>query len=234
MIYKEIPDVAIKSIKDRVIHGLGVRFGDATTKDSDNEFFVPESEVGLVNGANRPYILEHGFHPAYGVVKVGDAIYEKDGTGWAYETTFLDTPIGNKAYEEIKSKEYKSSAGAAGHTRRATQVGGAFRLDVWMIAEQSATLTPADPHNAQLHHTKSDYILFAIQKMNEQRDEQVKCLLTEIAKSGNESREKLANALMQLRNSFSTDGKSIVLDEALLSEIETLTKPVETLNYGIN
>src|SRR5688572_29064119 len=127
MIYKEYDD-AIKSEKNRVIRGVGVRFGSPETADWDGEFFTPESELGLVNGANRPFLMEHGFSKNFGVTKVADAIFEKSDTGWEYQATFLDTPIGNKAYDEVINKPYRSSAGAAGHTRRATIVKGKSQL----------------------------------------------------------------------------------------------------------
>jgi hypothetical protein len=230
MIYKQ-NEIAIKAIKDRVIHGVGVRFGSAETKDWDGEFFHSESEVGLKNGSERPFLMEHGFGKKFGINIVGSAIYEKGADGWTYEASFLDTPVGNQAYNEIITHAYRSSAGAAGHTRRATLEKGAFRLDTWLIAEQSATQTPADPENPRITRTKTDYILFAIKEMQEEHEAKVKEIIEIFAKDANESRQKLADALSSLRTSFSSDnGKGFVVTEEFLASIEQVTKPIEILS----
>jgi len=240
MIYKFLPDEAIKSIKDRVIHGTGIRFGSPETKDYDGEYFVPDTETGLIDGANRPFLMEHGYGKTFGVAKVADAIYEKSGEGWTYEATFLDTPIGNQAFNEVITKPYKSSAGAAGHTRRASQVKGAWQLDTWLVAEQSATLTPADSENPRLTRTKTDYIMFALQGMVNDSEErlttlfksfiegEVKDVLTAL-KDGADARQKLADALLQFKEGFSSEHKnSVSPDEMvnLVAELEQVNRPI--------
>jgi hypothetical protein len=249
MLIKESLVADVKSVKDGIIHGMGVQFGSPETKDWDGEFFVPESELGLVNGANRPFIMEHGFSKNFGVTKVADAVYEKSDTGWLYEATFLQTDMGMKAYQDVIGHPYRSSAGAAGHTRRATIVKGASQLDVWMIAEQSATLTPADPNNPRITRTKSDYMLFAITEMLKEQREYIDAKLEvygkefiletfapflDSVKDANEAREKLADALAKLKEgfvnnengeSFSSDGKFVVTEE-FITAIEQVTKPI--------
>lgn len=234
MIYKENEE-AIKSVKDRVIHGVGIRFGSPDTKDWDGEFFTSESEVGLIDGANRPFLMEHGFSKNFGVNKVADAVFEKTQTGWEYEATFLDNDFGIKAFGEITTHAYRSSAGAAGHTRRATLIKGAYHLDTFMIGEQSATLTPADPHNARVTRTKSDYMLMAIremiQDMHDANEEKIKCVLTAVQKDTNDARQKLADALMSLKESF-TSGEKFVVNDDVLAAFDLLSQPIEIINLG--
>lgn len=230
MIYKFLPDEAIKSIKDRVIHGVGIRFGSAETKDYDGEFFVPETETGLINGANRPFIMEHGYGRTFGVNKVADAVYEKSEGGWDYEATFLDTDIGNKAYNEVITRAYKSSAGAAGHTRRATMVKGAYQLDTWLVAEQSATLTPADSQNPRLTRTKSDYIMFALKEMLDESEDRIVQKVIEAFKSGEalEGLGILQKNMEEFKESFSSDFS--VTDEViqnLTAEFEQVNTPIQ-------
>lgn len=250
MLIKQVEEPDVKSIKDRVIHGTGVQFGTPETKDWDGEFFVPESELGLVSGANRPFILEHGFGKKFGVQKLADAVYEKSDAGWMYEATFLESDIGMKGYQEVIGSPYRSSAGAAGHTRRATLVKGASQLDVWMIAEQSATLTPADPNNPRITRTKNDYILFAVTEMlNEQKeyiDAKFKELMTadeerqflvdkfvpfiENVKSLEEARQNLADALNKIKESFSS-GEKFVVTEEFITTIEQETRPIPIIGF---
>lgn len=234
MDYKQ-NEIAIKAIKDRVIHGTGIQFGTPETKDWDGEFFIKETETGLINGANRPYVMEHGFSRNFGMVKVGDTIYELSEDGWKYETVFLDSPIGNKAYQEVITHPYKSSAGAAGHTRRATVVKGALQIDVWLVAEQSATLTPSDSSNPRITRTKSDFLLFAVREMLEdmqtENEKKVKTIVEAIEKSGNEARQKLADALTNLKNSFtSTGGKDFILTDDILDAFEQASKPIDIIS----
>lgn len=237
MIYKEYDatECPIKSVKERVIHGMGIRFGSPETKDWDGEFFVPDTELGLINGANRPFLMEHGFSKAFGVAKVADAVFEKSEIGWEYDATFLDTPLGNKAYSEIITKPYRSSAGAAGHTRRASMVKGAWQIDTWMVGEQSATLTPADPENARITRTKSDFLLMAVREMveeiREEHETRIKAILDAVYKNSNEARQNLADALTALRTSFST-GEKFVVSEELITAIEQVSQPIQIIDFG--
>jgi hypothetical protein len=230
MIYKDTP-TEIKSVKDRLILGEGIRFGSPDTKDFDGEWFHSETELGLKNGSERPFLMEHGFGQKFGISIVANAVYEKKDTGWEYQASFLDTPVGNEAYNEIITHPYRSSAGAAGHTRRASMEKGTWKLDVWLIAEQSATMTPADPNNARITRTKTDYVLFAIREMQQEHEAKVKSIIESFAKDANESRQALADALTSLRTSFSSDnGKGFVLTDEFLASIEQVTKPIEIVS----
>lgn len=233
MDYKQ-NEIAIKAIKDRVIHGTGIQFGTPETKDWDGEFFVKETETGLINGANRPYVMEHGFSRAFGMVKVGDTVYELSEDGWKYETTFLDSPIGHKAYQEVITHPYKSSAGAAGHTRRATIIKGASQIDVWLVAEQSATLTPADSNNPRITRTKSDFMLMAIREMFEdiktENKKHIETFFEAYQKNDNEARQKLADALINVKESFNSSGKDFVLTDDILSAFEQIGKPIPIIS----
>lgn len=228
MIYKENDD-AIKSVKSRVIHGLGVRFGSPETKDYDGEWFSENSEVGLIDGANRPFLIEHGWSRQFGKAKVADATFHKSGDGWAYEAIFLDTELGNRAFNEVVSKPYKSSAGAAGHTRVASLVKGTYHLDNWLIAEQSATLIPNDSENPRITRVKSseDYLLRMVEEMRGESDEKIQGIMDAFEKSINESRVTLANALTALKDSFVNEQKRFEVTDEFLAELERVVQPIE-------
>lgn len=235
IIYKD-GDETVKSSKDRVVHGMGVRFGSPETKDWDGEFFTPESEVGLVNGTTRPYLMEHGWHRTFGKSIVAQVTYEKSREGWLYEANFFDNKIGNDAFNEVISKPYRSSAGAAGHTRQATMVKGAWHLDTWLIAEQSATLTPADNENARITRVKSsdDYLQMVVlgmqEELHKQFSERLEVVVAAFEKSTNESRERLANALTQLKDSFVNENKNVVeITPEFLESIEQVAQPIELI-----
>lgn len=226
--YKENLD-AVKSVKHLVIHGTGVRFGDSSTKDSDGEFFNSETVTGLKNGSDRPFLMEHGWSPKFGKAIVADAVYEKSSDGWTYEATFFDTPKGNEAFSEIISKPYRSSAGAAGHTRSASLVDGAFKLDTWLIAEQSATLTPADYENPRITRTKNDFLMFYLKQMQDEQTAKIQEHLDFLVKDANGQREKLAAALTSLKESLSS-GEKFVVTEDFLTSLEQVTQPIPIIN----
>jgi hypothetical protein len=230
MLYKQ-NEAAIKSVGTRKIKGTGIRFGSEDDKDWDGEWFHTDTELGLKNGSSRPYIMEHGYSSKFGMAIVGEATYEKAGEGWEYEAVFTDSAQADKAYNEIIAGAYKSSAGAASHTRRASIIKGTSRLDVWLVAEQSATMFPADSGNPRVTRTKSDYILHALKEMHEEHEGRIKEILEAAMKDGNEARTKLADALTSLKESF-TNGEPFVVTEEFLSEIEQVTKPIAII--GLN
>lgn len=234
-IYKEY-DEAIKSVKDKVIHGVGLRFGSAETKDWDGEFFDANSEVGLQNGTTRPFLMEHGWHRTFGKSVVGIATYEKSDDGWTYEAKFHDTDIGNRAFNEVITQPFRSSAGAAGHTRQATMVKGAWYLNTWLVAEQSATLTPADNENPRVTRVKSseDYLQMMVFDLQGQISgdlaEKVNPIIEAYQKSAEESRAALASLLTQLKDSFKNEGKTSIdfqVTEEFIQTIEQVTAPIQ-------
>lgn len=254
MLYKivENEDGTVKSVKTRVIEATGILFGSADTKDSDGDYFHADTETGMVNGAQRPFMLNHGWSPVYGKNKLADAIFEKDGTGWVYSATFVDNPLGNKAYGEVTSKPYRSSSGAAGHTVTTTRVKNANQIETWMVAEISGTQTPADPNNPYIQQkTKSDYMAQAIWEMFDGN----KMFLTELVEQSkifqkslieqvnsiligeNASREALAQKLLDLKNSFTSGEKFQITDEWKNSfdvDFEEVVKPIKLIKLQLN
>jgi hypothetical protein len=231
LIYKEVEgdDAAVKSVKEGVIHGMGVRFGDETTKDSYGEWFSEKSQVGLQNGTSRPFLMGHGWTDIFGKAVVAWAVYEKTAKGWEYEATFLPTDIANKAYNEVISHPYRSSAGAAGHTRQATMVKDSFHLDTWLIGEQSATLTPADAQNDRIVRIKSsEDAVWAF--LGDMQKGQVAFMekVFDVVKGINEQREHLANVMEQLKDSFKDESKKqFAPTDEFLAELERVTAPIE-------
>lgn len=226
--YKE-NGVEIKSVGTRKIQGTGIRFGSETDLDFDREWFYKETETGLINGANRPFLLEHGFSSKFSSNKLGDTVYEQKDEGWEYETHFLETEIGDKAYNEVISHPYRSSAGAASHTRRATLIKGTSRLDIWLVAEQSATLSPADPNNPRVTRTKSDFILFQVSEMLKEHRADLGQMFEDYVTKTNDARQNLADALMGLRRSFAS-GEKFVINEEILASLEQVAQPIAILS----
>lgn len=144
----------IKSIKERVIAGVGIRFSDHTDSDSYSEFFNANTVTGLRSGDTRPFIMEHGYGK-FGVEILAYAQFEKSAVGWEYQATFEDTPNGNKAYNEIISKPYYSSSGAPYNTVRRERVENAYWLKSWFVGEMTGTQRPADRSTKRLTRVKS-------------------------------------------------------------------------------
>ena len=142
--YKSFGEV--KADGTRKIEGLGIRFTDVSQKDSYGEFFTELTETGLQNGDTRPFLYEHWQDEILSWQIVGRAVYEKSGDGWAYQATLFDNTAGNIAYEKIAAEPHYSSTGSGWNYTKGTYVDGysAYRLDTWLVIEQSATKRPAD------------------------------------------------------------------------------------------
>lgn len=254
MLYKlvEGDTGAVKSVKDRVIEGTGILFGSPERKDSSDDFFYNGTETGMRNGSDRPFMYQHGWSPLFGKQKLGEAIFEKSGDGWVYVTTFIDTPVGNKAFAEVTSKPHRSSSGAAGHTVQTTRIKDANQIDIWMIAEISATQTPADADNPYIQQrTKSDYMAQMIYEMFdgnktflkelvEQSQVFQKSLIEQVNSvlvGENASREALAQKLLDLKNSFTSGEKFQITDEwkkTFNADFDEVVKPIDLIKIELS
>lgn len=254
MLYKLVEgDVGtVKSVKTRMIEATGILFGSPDQKDSDGDFFDSNTETGMVNGAQRPFMIQHGWSPVFGKNKLADAVFEKSGDGWVYAATFLDTTLGNKAFNEVISKPYRSSSGAAGHTVETTRVKNANQIETWMVAEISGTQTPADPNNPYIQQkTKSDYMAQAIYEMFDGNKtfltelveqskefqksliEQINCVLI----GENTSREALAQKLLDLKNSFTSGEKFQITAEwkkSFNADFDEVVKPIDLIKIQLS
>lgn len=255
MLYKEIEDPiagAVKSVKDRVIEGTGILFGSPERKDSAGDFFYDGTQTGMKNGSDRPFMYQHGWNTTYGKNQLGEAIFEKSGDGWVYSTIFFDTILGNKAFAEVTSRPHRSSSGAAGHTVTTTHVKGANQIETWMIAEISATQTPADADNPIIkQRTKSDYMaqmiyemfdgnkIFLTELVNQTQTFQKSLIeqVNSVLRGENASREALAQKLLDLKNSFTSDEKFQITDEwknSFDADFEEVVKPIELIKLQLN
>src|SRR3954462_3538970 len=107
-VYLEVRDTEeIKSVSERKISGVGIRFSSHTDSDSYNEFFDESTVTGLRNGDTRPFLMEHGYGK-FGVEILAWAQFEKTAIGWEYIATFEDTKNGNEAYNEIIARPFYS------------------------------------------------------------------------------------------------------------------------------
>jgi hypothetical protein len=254
MLYKivESDAGAVKSVKTRMIEATGILFGSPDQKDSDGDFFHTDTETGMVNGAQRPFMIQHGWSSVYGKNKLADAIFEQNGDGWIYSATFLDTPLGNQAFAEVTSRPYRSSSGAAGHTVTTTRVKNANQIETWMVAEISGTQTPADPNNPYIQQkTKSDYMAQAIYEMfdgnkifltdlvNQSKEFQKSLIeqINSVLRGENASREALAQKLLDLKNGFTSGEKFQITDEwksSFDADFEDVVKPIELIKLQLN
>lgn len=234
-------ETAVKSVGERKIKGMGIRFGSPEDADYDKEWFAPESQLGLTNGSTRPILIEHGWETGFGKNVVATATYEKTTDGWEYIAVFDDSVLGNKAYNEIIVKNYKSSAGAAGHTVERTEIKSTHRLDTWLIAEQSFTQFPADSQNPAVTPVKSSDIYQLLQLIENDREETVKAILDKLSSSNktlieatNLKLENLRTVMLQLKDSFMIESESDIITfrvtDSFLAEIEELTQPISLLN----
>lgn len=221
----------IKAVSDRVIQGVGIRFGSPETADNYDEWFYEKTNIGLENGHSRPFLLEHGKKEGFGLTTLGFAIYEKSEIGWEYEVKMLDTEIAEKAYSEIARKVYKSSSGSAWHTTKQTIVENTFRYDAWYLVEQSATQSPADFYNPPISIKSlmqtgelDGLIKMLYNEVLSIKNEEIQ-ILQQLVQSVSKTQIPQDNLSSDEENTGQTE-KGIELPSELLEKIDKLTKKV--------
>jgi hypothetical protein len=79
-------DMPVKSFKvgrDYLVKGWGILFGDPSHRDTDDEYFHPDTRFYFEMYGTSPLWVEHGFDSRYGVEPVGSRVdAERYKTGW--------------------------------------------------------------------------------------------------------------------------------------------------------
>ncbi|HEY3334113.1 MAG TPA: hypothetical protein VGK16_02660 [Candidatus Limnocylindrales bacterium] len=116
-------------------------------KDFDGEFFDRETDIKARWFSHRPVIFHHGMDPALKDLELGDQELDEEpgDDGW-WSTVWLNRS--NRYWDQVsewlaQGKAYGSSGAIAHLVRKDHKTG---HIDVWPHAEQTITLTPANPY----------------------------------------------------------------------------------------
>jgi phage head maturation protease len=137
-----------KSLGDGKFGGYLVRFTTPKDPDLTGDFFTKSTEFGVKDGADLPLFYNHGLDGTLKTRRIGSARVKFDDVGLWLDAQLESRDEYEKAIAQMaESGKMGLSSGAAGHLVEREQVGKAFWLKTWIIAEGSLTPTPAEPRN---------------------------------------------------------------------------------------
>ena len=139
----------LKSLGDGRFGGYLVRFGDPKNVDLTGDFFSKETDLGVEDGSSLPVYYNHGMDGVLKARKIGRGVIKYDDVG-AWLDAQLELRDEYERYVQEMANEGKMgwSSGAAGHLVEREQIGKAWHIKTWPIAEASITPAPAEPRNS--------------------------------------------------------------------------------------
>lgn len=136
----------VKSNDGGIVEGWAIVFGSPEEPDSSSkrDFFTDESFIRGKNSFEVPLYYEHGL----GLYdeEIGEAVITKEKEGWkATAQINVDSELGKKVYEAVKSESHGFSTGALNHlVKRVPQENDTNFLKRWVAGELSLTKRPAE------------------------------------------------------------------------------------------
>ena len=141
----------VKDLGGGKIGGYLVRFSDNKAADLEDDFFTRETDLGVGDGAALPVYYQHGFDSQLKTRRIGRGVTKLDDVGMWFEAQLeLRDEYERMIYELAQSGKLGWSSGAAGHLVEREQIGKAWHIKSWPIAEASLTPTPAEPRNSAM------------------------------------------------------------------------------------
>ena len=139
----------VKALGDGKIGGYLVRYGDPKNTDLTGDFFSAETDLGVEDGSTLPVYYNHGMDGVLKSRKIGRGIIKYDDSGaWLEAQLEMRDEYERMIYDMAVNGKMGWSSGAAGHLVEREQVGKAWHIKTWPIAEASTTPTPAEPRNS--------------------------------------------------------------------------------------
>lgn len=141
----------VKALGDGKVAGYLVRFGNPDDVDLEGDYFDPETDYGVEDGARLPVYYQHGMDATLKTRKLGKGTITIDDAGlWMEAQLEMRDEYERAIYGLAESGKLGWSSGAAGHLVERVPLGKAHMIKSWPIAEASLTPTPAEPRNAAL------------------------------------------------------------------------------------
>lgn len=141
----------VKALGDGKVAGYLVRFGNPDDVDLEGDYFDPETDYGVEDGARLPVYYQHGMDATLKTRKLGKGTITIDDAGlWMEAQLEMRDEYERAIYGLAESGKLGWSSGAAGHLVERVPLGKAHMIKSWPIAEASLTPTPAEPRNSAL------------------------------------------------------------------------------------
>lgn len=138
----------VKALGDGKLAGYLVRWGGPKDADLEGDFFSKDTDLGVEEGSRLPVYYQHGFDGTLKSRRLGRGVIKFDDVGAWFEAQLdLRDEYEQLIYKLAEDGKLGWSSGAAGHLVEREQVGKAWHIKSWVIAEASLTPQPAEPRN---------------------------------------------------------------------------------------
>lgn len=141
---------SVKSDRFGSVSGYLVRFGDPQNVDLSGDFFTKNTDFGFPLSKEMPINLyyQHGMDKTIRTKSVGSGTVIADDIGlWIQAQIDINDGYGKAIASLASKRKLGFSSGAAGHLVSRKQVGDAYEITQWALAEASLTPNPAEPLN---------------------------------------------------------------------------------------
>lgn len=141
----------VKALGDGKVGGYLVRYGTPKDADLEGDFFSKETDLGVVDGASLPVYYHHGMDGVIKNRRLSHGLVKFDDVGaWMEAQLEMRDEYEKMIYQLAVDGKLGWSSGAAGHLVEREQIGKAWHIKSWPIAEASLTPEPAEPRNAAM------------------------------------------------------------------------------------
>lgn len=209
----------VKAVGDGKVAGYLVRFGSPKETDLEGDFFTADTDFGFVTENKTPVFYQHGYDSQLKGRSIGSGSARLDDIGLWFEAQLSMRDEYEKAvYELVEQGKLGWSSGAAGHLVAREQIGKAWHIKSWLLAEASLTPTPAEPRN----HVMPVKSLFNLDKEENKMEENIKEVQPEtapvdigaIVKSAvGEARKEFEASIKEHRGGFADEVKKMQVDD---------------------
>ena len=139
----------VKALGGGKVGGYLVRFTGPESPDLTGDYFSKATDFGIVDGANLPVYYQHGMDDALKNRRIGRGVVKFDTVGaWLESQLDMRDDYERAIYGMAESGKLGYSSGAAPLLVEREQIGKAWHIKSWPIAEASLTPTPAEPRNS--------------------------------------------------------------------------------------
>ena len=224
----------VKALGNGKVAGYLVRFGTPDDVDLEGDYFDPETDYGVEDGARLPVYYQHGYDDRLKNRKVGKGTITVDDIGlWLEAQLEMRDDYERALYTMAEAGKLGWSSGAAGHLVERIPIGKAHMIKSWPIAEASLTPTPAEPRNSaqpvkslmnpgtvvteqEEKHIEQTIITEEVQEMDEHDEAQLKEILESVATMTAEATVKAMQAAEpQVKAGFDVEVTDDEADRAL-------------------
>ena len=138
----------VKAFGEGKVAGYLVRYGTPADVDLEGDYFDPETDYGVEDGARLPVYYQHGLDATLKSRKIGKGSIKVDDVGlWLEAQLEMRDDYERAIYGLAEAGKLGLVIRCSWASGRACKPGKIIHDKIWPIAEASLTPTPAEPRN---------------------------------------------------------------------------------------